>query len=350
MGAASALVAAPQPRRARRRSARRLAADPAPGQVRPRCSPKWRGGRRHARSTRSTITSRGGSMPSARSAETLDLTLHDGNYLAPARQRHAPAAATPYKIYAPFWRALREQMPPPGAAARAEQIDVRRAAPKATGSPTGSCSRPSPTGRPDSATEWTPGEAGAQARLDDFADHAAHYDEPPQPALGRRHRRLSPHLHFGEISPRHGLARARPPRGWSANSSRSSAGATLPAPRSCAQPDYRLGQRPPADRRARLAHGAAADAISPPGRRAAPAIRSSMPGCGNCGAGLDAQPRADDRRQLPHQASADRLARAASAGSGTCWSTPITATTASTGNGSRAPASTANCSSGSWRR
>ncbi len=49
--------------------------------------------------------------------------------------------------------------------------------------------------------EWEPGEEGARKRLDAFRDEAAHYE-------GRRNlpsvegtSRLSPHLHFGEISP-----------------------------------------------------------------------------------------------------------------------------------------------------
>jgi deoxyribodipyrimidine photo-lyase len=50
---------------------------------------------------------------------------------------------------------------------------------------------------------WTPGEDGALARLRDFTDESIrHYktgrDRPDLPHVSR----LSPHLHFGEISPR----------------------------------------------------------------------------------------------------------------------------------------------------
>lgn len=50
---------------------------------------------------------------------------------------------------------------------------------------------------------WTPGEQGAQKRLDDFfaeglADYKKGRDYPAQNAVSH----LSPHLHFGEISPR----------------------------------------------------------------------------------------------------------------------------------------------------
>jgi deoxyribodipyrimidine photo-lyase len=52
------------------------------------------------------------------------------------------------------------------------------------------------------AEAWTPGEDGARARLDEFLEHGLkHYREgrnrPDQPYVSR----LSPHLHFGEISP-----------------------------------------------------------------------------------------------------------------------------------------------------
>ena len=50
---------------------------------------------------------------------------------------------------------------------------------------------------------WTPGEAGAQARLDDFAAGAAseYRDTRNMPGVAGTSR-LSPHLHFGEIGPR----------------------------------------------------------------------------------------------------------------------------------------------------
>ena len=64
---------------------------------------------------------------------------------------------------------------------------------------------------------WTPGEAGAARELDTFADAAVeHYaqarDQPHLDGVSR----LSPHLHFGEITPHriwHRLARQWPGRG-----------------------------------------------------------------------------------------------------------------------------------------
>jgi deoxyribodipyrimidine photo-lyase len=70
-------------------------------------------------------------------------------------------------------------------------------------------------GKPDWAAEfrttWTPGEAGAAQRLDAFAEAGAHYAERRNLPSFEGTSRLSPHLHFGEISPStvwHGVAAA----------------------------------------------------------------------------------------------------------------------------------------------
>ena len=49
--------------------------------------------------------------------------------------------------------------------------------------------------------EWQPGERGAQARLDAFADHARCYGEQRNLPSVEGTSRLSPHLHVGELSP-----------------------------------------------------------------------------------------------------------------------------------------------------
>lgn len=107
----------------------------------------------------------------------------------------------PYKVYTPFWRALLaaggprpptpepKNWPSPKTWPQSEAIDTLV---------------PLPT-KPDWAaglrTTWRPGEKGALARLDTFLDTAAAtYDvdrnRPDKPGTSR----LSPHLHFGEIS------------------------------------------------------------------------------------------------------------------------------------------------------
>jgi len=133
-------------------------------------------------------------------AERHDLVLHDGNYLAPPGSV-TNGAGQPYKIFTPFWRALRDQMPP------AEPLPIPQRIHAPASWPTSEKLddwKLLPT-KPDWATgfgdEWTPGEIGAHDRLSDFADQAMHYEGHRNLPSIKGSSRLSPHLHFGEISP-----------------------------------------------------------------------------------------------------------------------------------------------------
>lgn len=128
------------------------------------------------------------------------LVLHDGNQLAPPDAVRTGSGA-PYKIYTPFWRALLAMLPPP------EPLPAPAAIPAPDRWPD---SDPLdswallPT-KPDWAAQfgdfWTPGEDGAATALAAFVGKVTHYRErrnlPTEPATSQ----LSPHLHFGEISP-----------------------------------------------------------------------------------------------------------------------------------------------------
>jgi deoxyribodipyrimidine photo-lyase len=133
-------------------------------------------------------------------ARQLNLVCHDGNYLAPPGTVTS-GSGSPYKIYTPFWRALRDVMPPPHPLDRPQKIPAPSMWPR---SDTPADWDLLPT-KPDWATgfakEWTPGEAGAHDRLDDFVDEAADYDERRNLPSVEGSSRLSPHLHFGEVSP-----------------------------------------------------------------------------------------------------------------------------------------------------
>lgn len=118
----------------------------------------------------------------------------------------------PYKVFTPFWKSCLAKPEPDAPAAAPETFE-----------PAGDVTSDALEdwmlygGRPDWAAafpdHWTPGEAGARDRLDDFLDEAlAGYaegrDRPDRDLTSR----LSPHLHFGEISPRqvwHAVGRAR---------------------------------------------------------------------------------------------------------------------------------------------
>jgi deoxyribodipyrimidine photo-lyase len=131
-------------------------------------------------------------------AKEIDLVLHDGVMLTPP-DRIRTGSGGRYRIFTPFWRALKEQMPPPlplpvptmkGAkgAFRSDRLEEWELLPT----------------RPDWAggfAVWTPGEEGAKAALKAFLPEIAAYDEARNLPSITGSSRLSPHLHFGEISP-----------------------------------------------------------------------------------------------------------------------------------------------------
>ena len=108
-----------------------------------------------------------------------------------------------FKVFTPFWRACRAA-PPPGA-----PLPAPKSLPSPESWPT---SEPLASWRllptvPDWAggmrVAWTPGENGAQQRLTPFLDDALeHYRNARDLPAVAGTSRLSPHLAFGEISPR----------------------------------------------------------------------------------------------------------------------------------------------------
>ena len=120
------------------------------------------------------------------------------------------AQGGPYKVFTPYWRACQVQLqtlePPlraprrlrgPATALRSEPLESLGL-------------RPRQAWDAGLAAAWTPGEAGAHARLERFCretlpGYHTGRDFPDRPASSR----LSPHLHFGEVSPRQCLFAAR---------------------------------------------------------------------------------------------------------------------------------------------
>ncbi len=133
-------------------------------------------------------------------AKSLDLVLHNGNYLAPPGSV-TTGSGNPYKIYTPFWRALSERMPPPDPHKRPRSIDTPAAWPESDDLDDWELLPTKPNWAEGFAEEWTPGEDGAAARLDAFANEAARYESQRNLPSIEGSSRLSPHLHFGEISP-----------------------------------------------------------------------------------------------------------------------------------------------------
>ena len=130
----------------------------------------------------------------------LDLILHDGNYLAPAGSV-TTGAGQPYKIFTPFWRALREQLPPAEPLPAPKELAPPDAWPTSDKLDDWNLLPTKPNWATGFGEEWTPGEAGASDRLDDFAAIASRYEGQRNLPSIEGTSRLSPHLHFGEISP-----------------------------------------------------------------------------------------------------------------------------------------------------
>lgn len=113
----------------------------------------------------------------------------------------------PCKVFTPFLKALLATAGAP----------PHTTGPGALSTPSGLASEdiqawPLHPGRPDwsGGFDWTPGEAGAHAALSTFVakglnSYSVGRDRPAQPATSR----LSPHLHFGEISPWRAIQAAR---------------------------------------------------------------------------------------------------------------------------------------------
>ncbi len=133
-------------------------------------------------------------------ARVLDLALHDGNYLAPPGTV-LTGNGTPFKIYTPFWRALTERMPPPPPLPAPLQVPAPADWPHSECLDDWGLLPTAPDWAGGMRAEWTPGEAGALGRLEDFTGIAARYEAQRNLPSREGTSRLSPHLHFGEISP-----------------------------------------------------------------------------------------------------------------------------------------------------
>ena len=111
-----------------------------------------------------------------------------------------------YGVYTPYWKAALAVGDPGDPLPRPRNLDGAKSV---TGGPKHTTAKALdllPT-KPDWAKgwgeTWIPGEAGALARLADFLeDHLADYAEERNILASRGTSRLSPHLRFGEISPR----------------------------------------------------------------------------------------------------------------------------------------------------
>ncbi|WP_115367536.1 cryptochrome/photolyase family protein [Alteripontixanthobacter maritimus] len=129
-----------------------------------------------------------------------ELVLHDGNYLLPPGTAKT-GSGDPYKIFTPFSRTVLEHFPPRDALAPPENIAQPSAMPESDELADWDLL---PT-RPDWAGGfrdfWKVGEDAAHERLEWWADEVGDYDEGRNLPSQNTTSQMSPHLHWGEISP-----------------------------------------------------------------------------------------------------------------------------------------------------
>lgn len=133
-------------------------------------------------------------------AQGIEVHSFNGNYL------HEPwtilnKQGRPFQVFTPYWNAMiaagldlaplpaPDTLPAVPDALDSLDIDALELLPRI------------PWDR-DFYAEWTPGETGAWERFEDFLPRIDAYAEARDLLIGNGVSRLSPHLHFGEITPR----------------------------------------------------------------------------------------------------------------------------------------------------
>jgi len=112
------------------------------------------------------------------------------------------ADGTPYRVFTPFYRKGCLESAPAPRRPLANQRDLSLYSERGGETVDDLGLLPSIPWYTGMEAEWTPGEAGAEAKLDAFlsygiSDYKEGRNRPDRPYVSR----LSPHLHFGEISP-----------------------------------------------------------------------------------------------------------------------------------------------------
>jgi deoxyribodipyrimidine photo-lyase len=133
-------------------------------------------------------------------AERIDLVLYDGNYLLPPDSLRTGSGGR-YKIYTPFARALSAQMPPHDPLPSPAEITAPAMAPRSDQLSDWKLLPSTPDWSGGIARFWQAGEQAARARLEEWAEEVAHYGAGRNLPSEDGSSRLSPHLHWGELSP-----------------------------------------------------------------------------------------------------------------------------------------------------
>lgn len=150
--------------------------------------------------TEPTVRERDQKIEQALTRADIIVNKFNGSLLVdPALVRNA--SGKPYQVFTPFWRACAERI----VAANPGSAPTKIPAPhKWPASRSLLSLRLLPTISWDAGFKiWNPGEPGARRRLQSFlSGPARRYDERRNFPAEKATSRLSPHLHFGELSPR----------------------------------------------------------------------------------------------------------------------------------------------------
>lgn len=134
-------------------------------------------------------------------AQGIQVEIFDGPLLHGPQQLRTQAG-DPFRVFTPFWKRCREQLLSAAPQAEPAPEQLQGVALNENLQLSELQLLPSIAWDQGLRAAWTPGEPGAQQALADFLEApVAHYsdgrDRPDQQYTSR----LSPHLHFGEISP-----------------------------------------------------------------------------------------------------------------------------------------------------
>jgi len=133
-------------------------------------------------------------------SEKLDLQLHDGIYLFPAGHV-TTGSGDPYKIYTPFYKAMRQVFPPRDVLPEPDTLRSPDSWPASDDLDSWDLLPTKPDWSGGIAEFWEVGEAAAHTRLSEWEDDVGQYEDQRNLPSVDGSSRMSPHLHHGEISP-----------------------------------------------------------------------------------------------------------------------------------------------------
>lgn len=133
-------------------------------------------------------------------ADAIELELYDANYLFPPGFI-TTGSGDPYKIYTPFYKATKSKFPPRDCVPEPETLSSPESWPASDELADWNLLPKNPDWSGGIADFWKVGEETAHKRLEEWEDDVADYEDTRNLPSVDGSSRMSPHLHFGEISP-----------------------------------------------------------------------------------------------------------------------------------------------------